>query len=81
MENGRYVQIRCRACCIKTLVIAGRPWPKRCIRCGEPCEAAPPALDVDPRATVQASVRPGEASWRRFPPSGYDDPSTPSSRS
>ena len=33
-EVGRYVQILCRTCGIKALVISGRPWPKRCIRCG-----------------------------------------------
>ena len=54
MENTRYVQLQCRACCIKTLVIAGRAWPKRCIRCGEPFEPAPQILDAraDPRVTV-----------------------------
>lgn len=32
--DARYVTIPCRACGIRALVILGRPWPKRCIRCG-----------------------------------------------
>ena len=54
LTSTRYVQIQCRACCIKTLVIAGRPWPKRCIRCGEPLAPAPRTTDarLDRPATV-----------------------------
>jgi hypothetical protein len=54
VESTRYVQIQCRICCIRTLVIAGRPWPKRCIRCGEAFEPAPRALD--PRADPGAAI-------------------------
>jgi DNA-directed RNA polymerase subunit RPC12/RpoP len=34
IEDPNYVKIPCRSCGIRALVIEGRPWPKRCIRCG-----------------------------------------------
>ena len=55
-QKGRYVQVPCRACGIKALVIDGRPWPKRCIRCGAGFELESRAFAARPERPVTAPV-------------------------